>query len=151
MPKLNLTFDAGAPLDASKLQQLVTYLNELDSQTLKLTSEVGNLANKNVALRLISGTHSAGTINHSGSAVPVEVTFSNGKTLITEPSAILVTIETSTTNADMTYYLKSTSQSGFTVMINRVSGVNSKSASTVSTTQFQNVKIHYLALAKLDI
>jgi len=150
MTKLNLTFDAGAPLDASKLQQLVTYLNELDSKTLQLTSEVGTLANKNVALRLISGTHEAGTINHSGSAIPVDVTFSNGKTLITEPSAILVTLQTSTANADMTYYLKSATQSGFTVMINRVAGVT-KTATTASTAQFQNVKIHYLALAKLDI
>jgi len=151
MPKLNLTFDPGAPLDASKLQQLVTYLNELDSQTFKLTSEVGSLANKNVALRLISGTYTAGTLTLAGSAVPVEVTFENGRTLITEPSAVLTTLETSSATADVTCYLKSTNQRGFTIMVNRIAGATAKGSTTAGTTTIQNVKIHYLALAKLDI
>lgn len=151
MPKLNLTFDAGAPLDASKLQQLVTYLNELDAQTLKLGTDVATLSNKNVALRIISGTYNAGNITVSGKAHTQPITFENGRSLITDPSAILVTIETSTENADISYYLRSTSSQGFTVMINRIAGVSAAGKTVTTSTTFQNVKIHYLALAKLDI
>lgn len=150
MPKLDLTFDAGAPLDASKLMQLVSYINELDAKTLQLTSDVSSLSNKNVALRLISNTRDIGKVNFSGDAIEYPITFPDGKTLITAPSAILITLETTTKNADMVSYIKNPTQNGFSVMINRVAGVAGKTT-TAATTVFENVKIHYLALAKLDI
>lgn len=149
MSKLNLTFDQGAPIDAGKLMQLVEYLNEIDANTFKLSSDVGSLASKNVALRMISNTHSVGKVNFSGEAIEVEIPFPDGRTLTTDPSAILVTIETTTKNADMVHYIKNPTARGFTVMLNRVAGISGKTT-TASTTVFENVKVHYLALAKLD-
>jgi hypothetical protein len=148
MSKLNLTFDQGAPIDAGKLMQLVEYLNEIDANTFKLSSDVGSLASQNAAVRMISGTHSVGKVSFSGSAVQHDVSFA-GKTLTTDPSAILVTIETTTKDADMVHYIKSPTATGFSVMLNRVAGISGKTT-TAATTVFENVKIHYLALAKLD-
>jgi hypothetical protein len=148
MSKLNLTFDQGAPIDAGKLMQLVEYLNEIDANTFKLSSDVGSLASQNAAVRMISGTHTVGKVSFSGSAVQQDISFA-GKTLTTDPSAILVTIETTTKDADMVHYIKSPTATGFSVMLNRVAGISGKTT-TAATTVFENVKVHYLALAKLD-
>lgn len=151
MSKLNLTFDSGAPIDATKLMQLVDYVNELDSKTLQIGTTVSgiDLANQNSAKRMVSGTHTAGKVTLSGEAVAIDVPYSSPLTGV--PSAVLVTLETTTKNADMSYYLKggSVGQSSFTLMISRVAGVTSKGTTTSSVT-YDNVKIHYLALAKLD-
>lgn len=150
MPKLDLTFDAGAPLDASKLMQLVEFLNELDSKALKLTSDVATLGNQNIALRMISNTYSIGKVTLSGTSKSYDVNFPDGKTLITAPSAVLITIETTTANSDIVSYISNPTQSGFKVWLNRVAGVVGKTT-TASSATFDNVKVHYLALAKLDI
>jgi|LauGreDrversion4_2_1035121.scaffolds.fasta_scaffold166679_4 hypothetical protein len=149
MSKLNLTFDQGAPIDAGKLMQLVEYLNEIDANTFKLSSDVGSLANQNAAVRMISGTHTVGKVSFSGSAIQQDITFAGNKTLTTDPSAILVTLETTTKDADMVHYIKSPTATGFSVMLNRVAGISGKTT-TAATTVFENVKVHYLALAKLD-
>lgn len=150
MSKLDLTFDPGAPLDATKLMQLVEYLNDLDVRSLKLTSDVSTLGSQNAALRMISNTYDVGKVTLAGTAKSYDVTFPEGRTLITAPSAILITIETSTANSDIVSYISNTSNNGFKVWLNRVAGVVGKTT-TASSATFDNVKVHYLALAKLEI
>lgn len=147
MSKLNLTFDQGAPIDAGKLMQLVEYINAVQANTFQLSADVGSLASKNSAVRMLSGIHTVGKVQFSGEAIDVEITFD--KTLTTAPSAILVTLETTTKNADMVHYIKSPTATGFRIMLNRVAGISGKTT-TANTTVFENVKVHYLALAKLD-
>jgi hypothetical protein len=152
MSKLNLTFDPGAPLDATKLMQLVNAISELEANTFQLSTSVDALSNQTVAKRMISGSTAPQRITVGGSAVPIPVSFSPQQ-LSTAPSAILVTLESSSSNVDLSYYIKgnSANQSGFTLMLSRVAGVSSDNKTTTSSATYENVKVHYLALAKLDV
>lgn len=146
--KLNLTFDPGAPIDATKLMQLVNYINELEATTLKLTSDVAGISNQNASKRMDSGIKELGNISFSGAAIPFEISF-NG-TLITAPSAVVATIECSNTDADIVHYISNVSATGFRLYLNRVAGIKDKST-TVSQAVYSNVKVHYVAFAKLEV
>ncbi len=147
--KLNLTFDPGSPIDATKLMQLVNYINDLEATTLKLTSDVAGLNSQNASKRMDSGIYNCGNITFSGAALSFDVPF-NGS-LITAPSAVVVTLECSDNNADLVHYISNISNTGFRVWVNRVAGVNKDKATTVSQTVYSNVKAHYIAFAKLEI
>lgn len=152
MSKLNLTFDPGAPIDATKLMQLVNAITELENTSLTLGSSLSSLQNAaNATKRIIAGTTDKAKYTISGNAIPVEVKF-NG-TLSTAPAAVIVTLETSATNADLSYYIKSdsSSTSGFTLMLSRVAGVNSSNKVVTTSATYDNVRIHYIAIAKLEI
>lgn len=148
MTKLNLTFDPAAPLDATKLMSLVNAINELEAKTLQLNTDVAGLSNQNASRRMDAGIYPAGNINYSGKAIPFDITF-NGP-LITQPAAVTVTLETSTANADIVNYISNVTNTGFRVWINRVAGVSDK-AVIASNKTFSDVKIHYVAFAKLEI
>ena len=144
---INLTFDPGAPLDATKLNQLVTYLNQINAETLTLPSQYSNLANTAIAQRMTAGVGSIGSLNIVDKEITKSVTFKNP--LTSTPAAIICTIETSYADADLIGYLKpGYSNTGFTFAFNRVAGTEKTSVAT-SLRTFTGVKLHYFAIASV--
>lgn len=142
---INLTFDPGAPIDSTKLNQLVTYLNQINAETLTLPSQYSNLANTAISQRMASGIVSIGSLNITDKEITKAITFKNP--LTTTPAAIICTVETSYSDADLIGYLKpGYTNTGFTFAFNRVAGTEKASVSTSART-FTGVKLHYFAIA----
>ena len=144
MPQLDLTFDQGAPLDATKLQQLVTYLNEIDAKSLKLPDITG-AANQALSQRLVADVYTYGTVTYTGSPISIPISFK--APLVSAPASVTATIETTSSDVDLVYYIKDISNLGFTIVLNRVTGTSTNKTSTVSSSTYSNVKIHYFAIA----
>ena len=147
---LNLTFDEGAPLDATKLQQLVTYLNEVNTNALRVP-DVSGLTNKAIAQRMVAGKASLGNLTIANVPVAYDITFDYP--LTGDPASIQVTLETSTNDADLVYHIASGSSksTGFKLYISRVAGLTTKGAVAAGAKSFGAVAVHYFAIAKPSV
>ena len=144
---LNLTFDEGAPIDATKLQQLVTYLNEVNTNALRVP-DVSGLTNKAIAQRMVAGRVLLGNLTIANVPVPYDITSESP--LTADPASIQITLETSTNDADLVYHIASGSikSTGFKIYLSRVAGLTTKGAVAAGNKSFGAVAIHYFAIAK---
>jgi hypothetical protein len=139
MADFNLTFDDNAPIDASKLRQLVSYLNEVNTKALQVPDTAG-LVNTALSAKMTSGTFSV-TVGSVTLAKPVFKSVPFSPTLTSNPSSVQVTIEKSSDEGDFVYHIKNPSKNGFEIVFNAVQGAK---ATTVS---IGTVKVHYFAMA----
>ena len=139
MADFNLTFDDNAPIDASKLRQLVSYLNEVNTKALQVPDTAG-LVNATLSAKMTSGTQSVSPGNVSLKTPNIkQISFS--PSLTSNPSSVQVTIEKNSNEGDFVYHIKNPDKNGFEIVFNAVQGA---SAATVS---IGTVKVHYFAMA----
>lgn len=143
---LNLTFDPGSPMDAGQLQKLVTYLNEVNANSLRLPDFSG-VANKAVAQRLVAGTATFSVSFSTFVRTSKRVNFDTP--LLTDPASIQFTLEGEDL-ADLICYIKSNSGStnGFDLYFDRVAGIDKTGKPTTGSKNYGTVKVHYFAVAK---
>ena len=152
MGNLNLTFDPGAPLDATKLMQLVNAVTSLEANTLSLQSTTDSLSNANkvASARISAGVKDVGTVTYNGAAIPIDVTFN--PSISPEVGSVQITLE-GPSNMDLIAYILagSINTSGCKVMLNRVAGIAAKDNKVfASSSSYAGVKIHYTAIAKVS-
>jgi len=140
MADFNLTFDDNAPIDASKLRQLVSYLNEVNTKALQVPDTAG-LVNATLSAKMTSGTQSVtvGTISLKTPSVK-QISFS--PSLTSNPSSVQVTIEKNSSDGDFVHHIKNPDKNGFEIVFNAVQGQSSTAGTNVGT-----VKVHYFAMA----
>jgi hypothetical protein len=85
-----LQFNDGEPIDAKKLQDLVTFINEVNAKALKLPSGA-DIAGDVVASVMTTGVSPATKIKFAGKAQEVSVTFD--RPLANDPYSVIVTLE----------------------------------------------------------
>lgn len=143
---LNLTFDPGSPIDAGQLQKLVTYLNEVNANSLRLPDFSG-IANKAVSQRLVAGTVSVAVSFTSFVRTAKRINFD--VPLITDPASIIFNLEGEDL-ADLICYIKSGSgtTNGFDLYFDRVAGIDKTGKPTTGSKNYGTVKVHYFAVAK---
>lgn len=146
-PAYDLQFDEGAPIDATKLQQLVTYLNEVNSKALKVP-DLNTLANQVVAQTMVAGRTDIINLPFQGQAKEIDITFQIP--LTSNPACIIVTPESSSVDLDLIHYIKdgSATNTGFTLRVNRVAGTN-EAGKIQAGAEARNIRFNYFALAKL--
>ena len=144
----SLAFNEGEPIDATKLQKLVTFLNEVNAAALKMPSGT-DIAQDVVSAVMTMGVSPNNEIKFSADAVPVSVKFD--PPLNNKPRSVIVTLECPSDDMDLLCYLKNYDKNGCTVMINRVSGAESAGKAGVAKDRVYNVKIHYFATAQKTI
>jgi hypothetical protein len=140
MADFNLTFDDNAPIDASKLRQLVSYLNEVNTKALQVPDTVG-LVNSTLSSKMTSGTQSVtpGVVKLNTPSVK-QITFS--PSLTSNPSSVHVTIEKNSSDGDFVTHIKNPDKNGFEIVFNSVQGQSSTAGTNIGT-----VKVHYFAMA----
>jgi len=140
MADFNLTFDDNAPIDASKLRQLVSYLNEVNTKALQIPDTAG-LVNTALSAKMTSGTQSVtpGTVTLKTPSIK-QITFS--PSLTSNPSSVQVTIEKNSSDGDFVYHIKNPDKNGFEIVFNAVQGQSSTASASIGT-----VKVHYFAMA----
>lgn len=146
---LNLTFDPGAPLDAGQLQKLVTYLNEVNANSLRLPDFSG-VANKAIAQRLVAGKKTV-TVNFT-SFVKAEKRIAFDIPLVADPASVLFNLEGGDL-ADLICYIKpnSTDTSGFTLYFDRVAGIDKTGKPTAGIKNYGTITVHYFAVANSSV
>ncbi len=144
----SLQFNEGEPIDATKLQKLVTFINEVNAKALKLPSGA-DIAGDVVASVMTTGVSKSYTIAFSGKAQPLNITFD--KPLSNDPYSVIVTLECSSEDMDLVHYVQSADRQGFKLMVNRVAGVNTAGGAAYTTSKSFTVKVHYFAVAKPTI
>jgi len=95
----SLQFNEGEPIDATKLQKLVTFINEVNAKALKLPSGA-DIAGDVVASVMTTGVSKSYTIAFSGKAQPLNITFD--KPLSNDPYSVIVTLECSSEDMVLT-------------------------------------------------
>lgn len=140
MADFNLTFDDNAPIDASKLRQLVSYLNEVKSKAMQIPDTAG-LVNSAISAKMTAGTQSVtvGSISLKTPSVK-QIIFS--PSLTSNPSSVQITIEKNSSDGDFVYHIKNPDKNGCEIVFNAVQGQSSTSGTNVGT-----VKVHYFAMA----
>jgi|LauGreDrversion2_6_1035139.scaffolds.fasta_scaffold176608_1 hypothetical protein len=140
MADFNLTFDDNAPIDASKLRQLVAYLNEVNTKALQIPDTVG-LVNTTLSSKMTSGKKSVtpGAISLKN---PVYKQILFVPPLTSNPSSVQVTVEKNSLEGDFVYHIRNPDKSGFEIVFNAVQGQSSTTGTNVGT-----VTVHYFAMA----
>jgi hypothetical protein len=144
----SLQFNEGEPIDATKLQKLVTFINEVNAKALKLPSGA-DIAGDVVASVMTTGVSKSFPITFSGKAVPIDVSFD--KPLSNDPYSVIVTLQCGSEDMDLVHYIQSANRQGFKLMVNRVAGVNKADGAAYTTSRSFNVQVHYFAVAKPTI
>jgi hypothetical protein len=144
----SLQFNEGEPIDATKLQKLVTFINEVNAKALKLPSGA-DIAGDVVASVMTTGVSKLYDIGFSGKAQKITVPFD--KPLSNDPYSVIVTLESTSEDMDLVHYVQSADRQGFVLMVNRVAGVNVASGAAYTATRTFKVKVHYFAVAKPTI
>jgi hypothetical protein len=136
----NLTFDDNAPIDATQLRGLVSYLNEVNTKALQIPDTQG-LINTTIASKMTAGKQvcNVGTLALKQTK-QVSIVFS--PPLSSDPSTVQITIESAGKDGDFTYYIQSPNKNGCQVIFNPVQSQSSTAASVVGT-----VTVHYFAMA----
>ena len=140
MADFNLTFDDNAPIDATKLRQLVSYLNEVNTRALQIPDTQG-LVNSTLSAKMTSGTESV-TPGDVALKKPVFKSVKFAPELTSNPSSVQVTIEKNSDEGDFVYHIKNVDKSGFEIVFNAVQGQSSTAGTKIGT-----VKVHYFAMA----
>ena len=141
----SLQFNEGEPVDATKLQKLVTFINEVNAKALKVPDAAG-VANDVVASVMTTGvSENIPIATTTGEAQEISVKFN--KPLSNTPYSVIVTLECASRDMDLVHYLKSYDRNGFTLMVNRVAGVEKDNKVYTGAKTF-NVKAHYFAVAQ---
>ncbi len=140
MADFNLTFDDNAPIDASKLRQLVSYLNEVNTKALQLPDTAG-LVNSTLSARMTSGTQTV-TPGKVSLKNPVFKSIQFKPSLTSNPSSVQVTIEKNSDEGDFVYHIKNVDKNGFEIVFNSVQGQSSTAGTNIGS-----VKVHYFAMA----
>lgn len=141
----SLQFNEGEPLDATKLQKLVEFINEVNAKALKVPSG-SDIAGDVVAAVMTTGVSENIPIAAStGTAQEVSVKFN--KPLSNTPYSVIVTLECPSNDMDLVHYVKSYDRNGFTLMVNRIAGVDKDNKVYTASRTF-NVKAHYFAIAQ---
>jgi hypothetical protein len=142
-PNFSGTFQEGAPISASQLQSLVTYVNQLNASTISLPTQFGSLAATAISQKMTSGTHNVGTIDLSKTYKEIAVTFD--PPLTADPSSVQITLETTSTDSEIIHFIKggTAKAGGVTVVLTRSIGALGKAISSPAS-----VKLHYFAMAK---
>jgi len=139
----NITFQEGAPISASQLQDLVTYVNEINSNAAQFAGTFGTLADKAISRKMVAGTWPVGTVDVSKAGHPVRINFT--PPLTAEPATVQITLETASTDSELIHFIQSgtASATGVTVWITRAA--NGVGSAVVKPT---SVTLHYFAVAK---
>jgi hypothetical protein len=140
MADFNLTFDDNAPIDATKLRQLVSYLNEVNTKALQVPDTAG-LVNSTLSAKMTSGTQSV-TPGSVSLKKPVFKSIQFSPSLTSNPSSVQVTIEKGSDDGDFVYHIKNVDKNGFEIVFNSVQGQSSTAGTNIGT-----VKVHYFAMA----
>ena len=140
MADFNLTFDDNAPIDASKLRQLVSYLNEVNTKALQVPDTAG-LVNSTLSAKMTSGTQKV-TPGNVSLKKPVFKTISFSPSLTSNPSSVQVTVEKPSDDGDFVYHIKNIDKNGFEIVFNSVQGQSSTAGTNIGT-----VTVHYFAMA----
>jgi len=140
MADFNLTFDDNAPIDASKLRQLVSYLNEVNTKALQVPDTEG-LVNSTLSAKMTSGTQKVtpGTVSLKK---PVFKSIAFKPSLTSNPSSVQVTVEKNSDDGDFVYHIKNVDKNGFEIVFNAVQGQSSTAGTNIGT-----VTVHYFAMA----
>lgn len=144
MSPLNLAFDDGAPIDAGKLQQLVTFINEVNTNALMMP-DITDISKKVVASTMSVGQSDLKSIEFSGQATAIDITFS--PPLVSLPLCVIVTLESTSKDLDLVHYVDKITTAGCTVWVNRVAGTNEVGV-IQSGAATRSVRVHYLAIAR---
>jgi hypothetical protein len=140
MADFNLTFDDNAPIDASKLRQLVSYLNEVNTKALQVPDTAG-LVNATLSAKMTSGTQKV-TPGNVALKKPVFKSVQFSPTLTSNPSSVQVTVEKNSDEGDFVYHIKNVDKNGFEIVFNAVQGQSSTAGTNIGT-----VTVHYFAMA----
>jgi hypothetical protein len=140
MADFNLTFDDNAPIDATKLRQLVSYLNEVNTRALQIPDTQG-LVNSTLSAKMTSGTQNV-TPGDVALKKPVFKSVQFSPALTSNPSSVQVTIEKNSDEGDFVYHIKNVDKNGFEIVFNAVQGQSSTAGTKIGT-----VKVHYFAMA----
>ena len=140
MADFNLTFDDNAPIDASKLRQLVSYLNEVNTKALQVPDTAG-LVNATLSAKMTSGTQKV-TPGNVALKKPVFKSIQFSPTLTSNPSSVQVTVEKNSDEGDFVYHIKNVDKNGFEIVFNAVQGQSSTAGTNIGT-----VTVHYFAMA----
>jgi len=140
MADFNLTFDDNAPIDASKLRQLVSYLNEVNTKALQVPDTAG-LVNASLSAKMTSGTQKV-TPGNVALKKPVFKSIQFAPPLTSNPSSVQVTVEKPSDEGDFVYHIKNVDKNGFEIVFNAVQGQSSTAGTNIGT-----VTVHYFAMA----
>jgi len=140
MADFNLTFDDNAPIDASKLRQLVSYLNEVNTKALQVPDTAG-LVNATLSAKMTAGTQKV-TPGNVALKKPVFKSIQFSPTLTSNPSSVQVTVEKNSDEGDFVYHIKNVDKNGFEIVFNAVQGQSSTAGTNIGT-----VTVHYFAMA----
>jgi hypothetical protein len=140
MADFNLTFDDNAPIDASKLRQLVSYLNEVNTKALQVPDTAG-LVNATLSAKMTSGTQKV-TPGNVSLKKPVFKTIQFSPSLKSNPSSVQVTVEKNSDDGDFVHHIKNVDKNGFEIVFNSVQGQSSTAGTNIGT-----VTVHYFAMA----
>jgi hypothetical protein len=140
MADFNLTFDDNAPIDASKLRQLVSYLNEVNTKALQVPDTAG-LVNATLSAKMTSGTQKV-TPGNVALKKPVFKSIQFSPTLTSNPSSVQVTVEKNSDEGDFVHHIKNVDKNGFEIVFNAVQGQSSTAGTNIGT-----VTVHYFAMA----
>jgi hypothetical protein len=140
MADFNLTFDDNAPIDATKLRQLVSYLNEVNTRALQIPDTQG-LVNSTLSAKMTSGTQNV-TPGDVALKKPVFKSVQFSPALTSNPSSVQVTVEKNSDEGDFVYHIKNVDKNGFEIVFNAVQGQSSTAGTKIGT-----VKVHYFAMA----
>jgi hypothetical protein len=140
MADFNLTFDDNAPIDATKLRQLVSYLNEVNTKALQIPDTQG-LVNATLSAKMTSGTQKV-TPGAVALKKPVFKSVQFSPSLTSNPSSVQVTVEKNSDEGDFVYHIKNVDKNGFEIVFNAVQGQSSTAGTNIGT-----VTVHYFAMA----
>jgi hypothetical protein len=140
MADFNLTFDDNAPIDATKLRQLVSYLNEVNTKALQIPDTQG-LVNSTLSAKMTSGTFKV-TPGQVYLKKPVFKSVPFKPSLSSNPSSVQVTVEKNSDEGDFVYHIKNVDKDGFEIVFNAVQGQSSTAGTNIGT-----VTVHYFAMA----
>jgi len=136
----NLTFDDNAPIDATQLRALVSYLNEVNTRALQVPDTAG-LINATLSAKMTAGKQvfNIGTLQLKQTK-QVGVVFN--PSLTSDPSSVQITIESAGKDGDFTYYIQNPNKNGCQIIFNPVQSQSSTAASVIG-----NITVHYFAMA----
>lgn len=146
--KYTLEFNQGEPIDATKFQDLVTFLNEVNAAALKIPTGT-DIAQDVVSAVMTMGVTETKNVKFAKDAVPVQVKFQ--PSLSNTPRSVMITLECASGDMDLVHYVKGYDKDGCTVMINRVAGVETAGGTAYTKDREFNIKIHYFAIAQKTI
>lgn len=140
-----LTFNPGDPIDATKLEQLLKFINEVNSKAIKIPSGT-DIAGDVVNAIMTMGSHSLRDINNEGGrAKPYTVPFA--RRLAEVPMGVIVTLESASDMLDLTYSIKDITRDGFVIMLNPIVGLTKDYTTYLKEQRWTEIKVHYFAIA----